>query len=85
MFYIELQVKGAIVMTDNWNDEASSILKGALKRKRVKYSELADRLNELGNEETRNSIANKLSRGTFSFAFFLQCMKVLRINKISLD
>lgn len=72
-------------MTDNWNDEASSILKGLLSRKRMKYADLAKELNKLGNEETGNSIANKLSRGTFSFAFFLQCMKVLRVNKINLN
>lgn len=72
-------------MTDIWNDEASSVLKGILKRKRVTYAELAALLNELGNEENGNSIANKLSRGSFSFAFFLQCMKVLQVNKVNLD
>lgn len=72
-------------MTNNWNDEASSVLKGILKRKKVKYADLAEKLNKAGFDETENSIANKLSRGTFSFAFFLQCMKVLRVNKINLD
>ncbi|WP_312883535.1 DUF6471 domain-containing protein [Paraburkholderia youngii] len=27
--------------------------------------------------ETERSIANKLSRGSFSFAFYLQCMRAL--------
>jgi len=31
-------------------------------------------LNKIGIEENQNSIATKLSRGTFNFAFFLQCM-----------
>ena len=69
----------------NWNDEAKLILKSILTNKNIKYHELAQRLNELGLEENHNSIANKISRGTFSFAFFLQCIYVLDINSSELD
>lgn len=69
----------------NWNDEAKLILKSILADKNIKYHELAQRLNELGLEESHNSIASKISRGTFSFAFFLQCIYVLDINSHDLD
>jgi len=73
------------VENKNWNDEAKLILKSILTNKNIKYHELAQRLNELGLEENHNSIANKISRGTFSFAFFLQCIYVLDINSSELD
>lgn len=43
----------------------------------MSYSELATRLNKNGASESYASIANKISRGTFSFAFYLQCVSVL--------
>ena len=39
----------------------------------------------MGIDENHNSIANKLSRGTFSFTFFLQCMYALRIDTVELN
>jgi hypothetical protein len=30
------------------------------------------------------ALSNKVGRGTFSFAFFLQCMKALGVNNVSL-
>ena len=38
----------------------------------------------MGLEETSRSIANKMSRGTFSFAFFLQCMRALGADAVTL-
>jgi hypothetical protein len=46
---------------------------------------LALRLNNIGVEDTAQTIANKISRGTFSFTFFLQCMEVLGVNDIKID
>lgn len=70
---------------ENWNEHAKGILKAQLARKNMRYHDLARELNKIGIEENQNSIATKLSRGSFSFAFFLQCMYALKINKIDLD
>lgn len=72
-------------MPEDWNQRASAILKSILTRRNIKYNELADRLRILGIEETQSSISNKISRGTFSFTFFLQCMEALNIKDIRLD
>ena len=74
-----------IIPEDNWNEQVNGILKVQLARKNIKYHVLARRLNAIGIEENQNTIATKLNRGTFSFAFFLQCIYVLRINTIELD
>ncbi len=72
-------------MEETWNEKASNILKSILTRRNIKYHELAIKLNALGIEETQGSISNKISRGTFSFTFFMQCMEALGIKEIRLD
>lgn len=61
-------------MQYDWIGEARLILKGELGRKGLTYKELSLRLELLGVRETESSIQSKLSRGSFSFVFFLQCM-----------
>lgn len=70
-----------------WKEQASLILISKLKRKKIKYHTLASMLNDMNenNRETEHGIAAKLSRGTFSFVFFLQCMKVLGEKQIKFD
>lgn len=63
-------------MTD-WNLEARRVLRGELARRDIGYKKLALLLERIGVSETERSIANKMSRGSFSFVFFLQCMKSL--------
>ncbi|QEP35029.1 hypothetical protein APAC_1956 [Malaciobacter pacificus] len=72
-------------MPEDWNQRATAILKSILTRRNIKYHELARMLNGIGIDETQGSISNKISRGTFSFAFFIQCMEVLNINEVRLD
>jgi len=68
-----------------WNEKASNILKSELVRKNIDYNDLSILLNTIGIQESYNSIANKLSRGTFSFAFFLKCMEVINVTTLKLD
>ena len=72
-------------MEETWNEKATNILKSILSRRNIKYHELAIKLKEMGIEETQGSISNKISRGTFSFIFFIQCMEALGIKEIRLD
>lgn len=72
-------------MNDFWNEKASNILKSELVRRNIDYNQLANLLNDIGVQENYNSIANKLSRGTFSFAFFIKCMEVINVKTINLD
>lgn len=62
---------------DWWNARASNILRGEVKRAGMTYRDLAAALRLVGAKETTNSVRNKLSRGTFSFSFALQCLHVL--------
>jgi hypothetical protein len=60
-----------------WADRASRYLKAELKRAGVGYDELADRLTKMGMPETKASIANKLTRGSFQAAFMLAALKAV--------
>ncbi len=53
---------------------AKGILKAELKRRSMTYSDLVRSLSEIGIIETEANIRNKISRGTFTAAFFLQCL-----------
>ena len=61
----------------NWNLYAKNLLKSLLKEHQFTTSELAEKLNLNGCSETKASIDNKISRGTFSASFLYQCLYCL--------
>ncbi|WP_421276241.1 DUF6471 domain-containing protein [Aeromonas veronii] len=67
-----------------WNQRASNILKSQMVLAGVNYEQLIQLLATIGVDENYKGIANKINRGTFSFVFFMQCMKALGVNEIRL-
>jgi hypothetical protein len=68
-----------------WEVEARRILRAELARAGVGYKTLAVRLAGLGIEENEANLSNKISRGKFSFVFFLQCMKAIGMTTVNVD
>jgi len=68
-----------------WEMKAANLLKAELKRKGVTYAQLVERLDTIGISEKEVNVANKLSRGKFSAAFFLQCLKAIGSQQLHLD
>jgi len=68
-----------------WEALASNLLKSELKRKGVTYAQLVEKLDAIGITEKEINIANKLSRGKFSAAFLLQCLKVIGTATLHVD
>jgi len=66
-------------------ERAARFLKTELKRADVTYEELAARLGHQGLDETRDSIAAKLKRGTFAATFLLASLAALGKKNLSLD
>ena len=64
----------------DWNEHAKRLLKSELVRRGISNEELAFLLQEFGGKETKASIDSKISRGTFSAAFFLQCLNALECS-----
>ncbi|HCC26650.1 MAG: hypothetical protein CML03_04270 [Pseudooceanicola sp.] len=67
-----------------WSDRAKNLLRSELKRKGLTYVQLSDLLEKIGVQENEKNIANKISRGVFTMAFFLQCMAAIEVTELRL-
>jgi hypothetical protein len=61
-----------------------NLLKGELKRRGVTYRGLAEKLAAIGVQETERNLNNKISRGRFTAAFFLQCLDAIGARDVRL-
>jgi hypothetical protein len=68
-----------------WQAKVKGLLKSELKRKNVGYRELAERLAALGVHDSERNIANKISRGSFTAVFFLQCLEAIGASSLRLQ
>ena len=69
----------------NWDHIAANILKNELKRQKITYEDLCKCLTKIRVDETIASVSNKINRGTFSFSFFIQCMKAIASPQFHFD
>lgn len=86
MWYTLVRLEHYVMPMDKYalNIRASNLLKAELRRAGVGYAELCQRLESVGVNESYKGVANKINRGTFSFVFFMQCMKVLDVKEVRL-
>ena len=68
----------------DWSGEVKAILKAELARRRMTYAGLVLALGEIGVVETEANIRNKLSRGSFTAAFFVQCLTAIGCDTLRL-
>jgi len=66
----------------DWEERAANLLKAELKRKGVTYSQLVEKLGEIGVDDKEVNIRNKLARGKFSAAFMLACLEAIGAEKL---
>jgi hypothetical protein len=71
-------------LTEKYETRAKNILKAELKRRGLTYAELVEELAKIGLTETERNIANKISRGGFSAAFFIQCLDAIGAHSVRL-
>jgi Domain of unknown function (DUF6471) len=69
----------------DWQARVKGLLKAELKRRNLSYADLADKLTAIGVEDNERNISNKISRGTFTTVFFVQCMEAIGCHTIRLD
>ncbi len=65
----------------NWKRQTKNLLKKHLTVNSITHEMLAELLGQIGVEETKASIDNKLSRGSFSASFLMQCFAVINSSK----
>jgi len=69
----------------DWNAHAANLLKAELKRHGVTYAQLVEKLEKIGVEEKEANVRNKLSRGAFTAAYFLQCLQAIGCHTLHLS
>lgn len=69
----------------NWDDKAKRLLKSEMVKRGYTNADLVGLLNEIGIEETKASIDSKISRGSFSATFLLQCLTVIGCHKLEIE
>lgn len=71
-------------VTVEYETKAKNLLKAELKRRGVTYAQLAEKLAVIGVQENERNLNNKISRGGFTAAFFLQCLHALNAESLPL-
>lgn len=74
-----------MVSTPNeWQREARRLLRVQMALADYGPKELSRALEQFGLDENPKTLSNKINRGTFTFAFFLQCMRALGADEVKL-
>lgn len=69
----------------SWNRLARRIIQDALDKRDISLEKLATMLeDEYGHKYTANALSARITRGTFTLAFFLQLVAALNIEKLDL-
>jgi hypothetical protein len=82
---LRLQMTAKPTKAKDWSEKAKRLLKAELKRRDLSYADLADKLSAIGIADNERNISNKLSRGSFSAVFFLQCLEAIGAKTIHLE
>lgn len=67
-----------------WKQRATWLVRMEMERQGLAFKELSRRLERLGVSLPGPQLSNKINRGSFSCAFFLQCMRALDVDVIRL-
>lgn len=68
----------------NWEAKARGIIRGEMAKQNITYSQLVERLESIGIKEDERNLRNKVSRGKFTAAFFIQCLTAIDVSEVRL-
>ena len=69
----------------DWQAQVKGLLKAELKRRNFRYADLAAKLGAIGVKDSDRNISNKISRGSLTAVFFVQCMEAIGCKTIHLE
>lgn len=69
----------------DWSAYAKGILRAEMSRRSISYADLVKLLAEAGVKDSEANLRNKVSRGSFTAAFMLQCLSVMGVKALHLD
>ena len=68
-----------------WEKKVQTLLKVEMAKRSLTYKQLSEKLAQLGVVESEPNIRNKLSRGTFSAVFLVQCLEAIGCRSLQLS
>jgi hypothetical protein len=68
----------------DWEGDVRGLLRGELSRRGMTYGDLVEALAKVGVKETVPNLKNKLSRGSFTAIFFIQCLRAMGVASLRL-
>jgi ribosome-binding protein aMBF1 (putative translation factor) len=74
-----------VAKNPEWEERVKGLLKAELKKRGLSYKDLAEKLTAIGVPETDRNLANKISRGGFTAAFFIQCLVAIGCTVLRLE
>ena len=69
----------------DWEGRVKGLLKAELKRRNVTYSQLVEKLAEVGVYASEPNIRSKLARSKFAAVFLVQCLTAIGVSSLRLD
>jgi hypothetical protein len=72
-------------MDRDWTKSAKGLLRAEMTRRQISYDDLVGLLAEISVKETSANLRNKISRGSFTAAFLLQCLAAMKVTTLHLD
>ncbi|WP_287305740.1 DUF6471 domain-containing protein [Mesorhizobium sp.] len=82
---ISNRFEDAVKSDDQWVNLVKGILRAEMTRRGITYDQLAEKLKEVGVEDTAVNIRNKVARGGFSAVFFVQCLRAIGAKHIDVS
>ncbi len=68
-----------------WEKKVQTLLKVEMAKRSLTYKQVSEKLAEIGVVESEPNIRNKLSRGTFSAVFLIQCLEAIGCRSLQLS
>lgn len=78
-------MRGGMKTEDEWAAQVKGLLRAEMSRRGITYDQLTEKLAAVGVRDTSVNIRNKVARGRFTAAFFVQCMEAIGCREIKLD
>lgn len=73
------------IPSGDWRELVSRLIKTEMSRKKLKYDDLSQLLEEHGTKQTAANLRNKINRGILGADLFVQLIYVMNIRSIDKD
>lgn len=72
-------------MDRDWTAYTKGLLRAEMARRQITYKGLVEKLAAIGISETEANLRNKISRGSFTGAFLIQCLTAMGVTSLRLE